>query len=156
MTERTLRTEEDIRSITKIAGDMIWIKNLQSEGDHDYVDALFDHNENYSLTTISTAVHVVRDTHGEYRPELLTADLLNTVEMITEGLYGAIVDRSCGKWSPDEFRPLAKHFTSHPEEWGLALQIIRLRGITNYGTLMGLLPQFKDSASAPALLNGTL
>lgn len=151
-----MRTEEEIKAICEFAGDAIWIKNLQSAGDHDYVDAMFEHSERYSLTTISTAVYVIRDTKGECRSELLTAEFMDRVETVTTGLHAAITERACDNWSPEQFRPLAVHFTMNPGEWDFALQMIRLRGITDFDQLIGLLPQMNENASAPAMINGTL
>lgn len=149
------RTSEEIKAITKLAGDMIWIQNMQTEGDHDFVDALFAHSDSYSLTVIASAVIIARDLHGEYREDMLTTDFLERVETVSTGLHALIVEGACHKWNPDEFKKLVRQFTSEPGDWDLAMEVIRSRNINKYDHLMGLLEEIKRS-NVPPVREGLL
>lgn len=148
------RTDEEINAITQISGERIWIRNARDAGDCYFVESIFKYHKDYSLNVIATTFALVIDTHEKFRDELLTVELLDRVDTITNELYVVIRD-ACGPWFPDEFKKLVHYFTDAPEEWNTALSLIRLRKITKYDDLMRLLEGTKGG-TAPALIDGAL
>ena len=151
----TLRTDAEIDAITKTKGDAIWLKNIQTGGDHGFVETFFKFHDRYESSVISATYSLLYDIHGEVNYELMTTDLLDKVSLISTGLHEVIRAEGTGPWFPNEYRRLVRYFASAIDEWDTALTLIRLRRLTTYDELMRLNEGTKGG-TAPSLLDGTL
>jgi hypothetical protein len=151
----TRRSDEEINSLTQIAGERLWLQNARDAGDHHFVESMFKYHADYELMVISNAYFVALENHGCFREEFLTVELLDRVHAVSNDLYDVIRKDTCGPWFPEEVTKLLHYFTSHPDEWSMGLSLIRLHKINKYDKLMRLLEGTKGG-TAPALIDGAL
>lgn len=144
-----MRTEEEIASLTRHKGEALWIKYLQDDGEHDVVDAFFEHHNDYEIVVISNCMCVLKDLYGDKANAHLTIELLDRMTTICTDL-----DKESGPWNPDEFRALSGYFVYHFDEWPAAKNIINLRKIKKAEEVMNLLQQTVSTETS--LLSGVL
>lgn len=154
-TERRLRTDDEIRALTTSEGEFIWIKNIQTAGDTEFIHAAFTHGKQYHLNVVSAAAMVATENHGELKTEHITTELLDMINTISNDLLSIIDDKACDRWNPDEYSPLARYFTSHYDEWELAKTLIREHSINKYDRLISILDNIKHGGSR-ALASGII
>jgi hypothetical protein len=151
----TRRSDEEINSLTQIAGERLWLQNARDAGDYHFVESMFKYHADYELMVISNAYFVALENHGCFREEFLTVELLDRVHTVSNDLYDVIREDTCGPWFPEEVTKLLNYFTLHPDEWATGLGMIRSLGICNHDELMRFLEGSKGG-TAPALIEGTL